>query len=122
MAALHIESNLLRYREQGVRLESLSLTDAGTTDVGPVIPRRTRWSFNMRNLPMFESIDTTLERISELVFLSDQNLAARYEVHRATIWRWADVGRFPKPVHLSPGCTRWRLADVRAWEAKQGGE
>ena len=51
-------------------------------------------------------------------FLSDTQIAARYGVHRSTPWRWvkSDPG-FPKPVVLSPGCTRWRLCELEAWEA-----
>ena len=52
---------------------------------------------------------------------ADLQLADRYGVSRATVWRWVQRGKFPKPVKLSPGCTRWRLADVEAWEAEQGG-
>lgn len=47
-------------------------------------------------------------------YLSDTDLAARYAVHRATPWRWAAAGNFPKPVQLSPGCTRWVAAEVEA--------
>ncbi len=50
-------------------------------------------------------------------FLSDSQLAGRYGVHRATLWRWAQTGKFPKPVRLSPGCTRWKLSEIEAWEA-----
>jgi len=55
-------------------------------------------------------------------FLSDKHLAERFGVHRTTVWRWAEVGDFPKPVKLGPGCTRWRMADVEAWEAGRVGE
>lgn len=51
------------------------------------------------------------------VYVTDAQVAARYGVHRATPWRWAKVDpSFPKPVNLTPGCTRWRLSDVEAWE------
>ena len=52
----------------------------------------------------------------QAIFMSDTALAARYQVSRATIWRWAQAKRFPDPVKLSEGCTRWRLADVEKWE------
>jgi prophage regulatory protein len=54
-------------------------------------------------------------------FLTDMDLAARYGVHRSTPWRWAKTDpTFPKPVNLTPGCTRWRLSEITAWEqAKQ---
>lgn len=50
-------------------------------------------------------------------FLTDMDLAARYGVHRSTPWRWAKTDpTFPKPVILTPGCTRWRLSEIAAWE------
>ncbi|WP_191569512.1 helix-turn-helix transcriptional regulator [Paracoccus yeei] len=54
------------------------------------------------------------------IYLSDTQLAARYGVHRSTPWRWAktDPG-FPQPVALSPGCTRWKVSDIEAWEASR---
>ena len=50
------------------------------------------------------------------MYLSDKQLALRYAVTRQTVWRWSREGKFPKPVTLSQGCTRWRLSDVEAWE------
>lgn len=50
------------------------------------------------------------------VYAQDTQLAARYSVSRATIWRWAATGRLPKPIKLSPGCTRWKLSDLEAFE------
>lgn len=50
-------------------------------------------------------------------YIADSALAARFGTSRNTIWRWAaENGDFPKPVKLSPRCTRWLLADVEAWE------
>lgn len=51
------------------------------------------------------------------MFLTDVQLAARYAVSRATIWRWSRFEDFPDPVSLSPNCTRWRLVEVEKWEA-----
>ena len=52
---------------------------------------------------------------------SDKQLAARYEVSRATIWRWTQEGHLPKPIKFSAGCTRWKLSDIEAWEAEREG-
>lgn len=52
------------------------------------------------------------------LYLSDRDLAARYSVHRATPWRWAQSGNLPAPVKIN-GCTRWKLSDIQEWEAKQ---
>ena len=50
-------------------------------------------------------------------FVSDREAAAWYAVSRPTIWRWVSEGHFPKPIKLSPGCSRWRKSDLLAWEA-----
>lgn len=51
-------------------------------------------------------------------FLSDTQIAARYGVHRSTPWRWSKTDpTFPQPVILTPGCTRWKLSELEAWEA-----
>ena len=55
-------------------------------------------------------------------FLTVEDVAARFGVSRSTVWRWQQTNpSFPRPVTLSPGCTRWRLADLEAWEAAKGG-
>lgn len=52
------------------------------------------------------------------IYLSDLQLSVRYGVHRTTPWRWAKSNQtFPKPVMLTPGCTRWKLSEIEAWEA-----
>lgn len=50
------------------------------------------------------------------IFLSDKQAASRYAVNRVTVWRWCQQGKFPAPVRLSAGCTRWRLSDLEKWE------
>ncbi|WP_428515456.1 helix-turn-helix transcriptional regulator [Roseovarius sp.] len=51
-------------------------------------------------------------------FLSDADLAKRFGVSRQTVWRWhrSNLG-FPRAVSLSPGCTRWKLTEIEAWES-----
>ena len=52
-------------------------------------------------------------------YLADRDLAERYGIARPSVWRWAKTQpNFPSPIKLSPGCTRWRLEDVEAWEAQ----
>ncbi len=48
-------------------------------------------------------------------YLSDKALAARYEVSRASIWRWAKSGQLPKPVKIF-GSTRWVLLEIEELE------
>ena len=47
---------------------------------------------------------------------SDVYLADLFGVSRATIWRWAASGILPQPIKLSPGCTRWRLDQIKQLE------
>lgn len=59
--------------------------------------------------------DNSKPQKSEQSYLSDKGVAARYDVSRATIWRWAAEGRIPKPVKII-GSTRWRMTDLLIWE------
>ncbi|NGM46909.1 AlpA family phage regulatory protein [Rhodobacter sp. SGA-6-6] len=57
------------------------------------------------------------------MFISDAQIAKRYNVTKPTIWRWVRTDpTFPRPMKLSPGCTRWKLAEVEAWEAEKAGK
>ncbi len=50
-------------------------------------------------------------------YLSDRQLGARFGVHHLTIRRWERTDpTFPRSIKLTPGCTRWRLSDIIAWE------
>lgn len=53
-----------------------------------------------------------------MTYIPDTEVAKRYNVARQSIWRWMKKdASFPKPVRLSPGCSRWRLSDLEAWES-----
>jgi prophage regulatory protein len=55
-------------------------------------------------------------------YLTDKQIAAMFGVSRITVWRWASTDpTFPSPIKLSPGCTRWKLSAIEAWEAGKGG-
>lgn len=50
-------------------------------------------------------------------YISAEQLAERYSVSQATIWRWAQAKRLPRPVQLSPSCTRWIVGEIEARDA-----
>lgn len=54
--------------------------------------------------------------MKEPVFLTERQVAARYGVHQNTVRNWVASGRIVQPLTLSPGCVRWRLADIEEWE------
>jgi prophage regulatory protein len=55
------------------------------------------------------------------VYVTDTDLAKRWSVSRPTIWRWhREDSSFPRAVKLGANCSRWKLADIEAWEASRG--
>jgi prophage regulatory protein len=52
-------------------------------------------------------------------YVTDLDLSRRYGTHRTTIWRWAANGTLPKPVQISPGCTRWISSEIDARDAER---
>lgn len=55
------------------------------------------------------------------IFLSVKDVAARYSVSVATIWRWTRNKSFPNPIRLGENVTRWRANDLMIWEQRRGG-
>jgi predicted DNA-binding transcriptional regulator AlpA len=53
-----------------------------------------------------------------IVYLSVRQMAARYGVHPATIWRWTQTGRVPRPVRLTSQTTRWVKDQVEQCDAQ----
>ncbi|TLP55310.1 AlpA family phage regulatory protein [Parasedimentitalea maritima] len=50
-------------------------------------------------------------------YLTDRQIGERYNVHHLTPRRWLKTDpTFPRPIRLTPGCTRWKLSDIEAWE------
>ena len=52
-------------------------------------------------------------------FLSDKQISSRYNISRATVWRWVQENKLPTPYHFTVGTTRWKLSDLEKWEAEQ---
>lgn len=54
-------------------------------------------------------------------FVTDREVSHLLGSSRSWPWKIARIGKFPKPIVLSPRCTRWRLSDVRAYMADPQG-
>lgn len=56
-----------------------------------------------------------MEHITELV---DEATAckiiggAKTPIHRSTLWRGINAGRFPKPLKIGPGTNRWYTSEL----------
>jgi predicted DNA-binding transcriptional regulator AlpA len=33
-------------------------------------------------------------------------------IHRSTLWRGINAGRYPKPLKVGPGTNRWRISEL----------
>lgn len=51
-------------------------------------------------------------------YLTDEDVARRFQVSRQTIWRWVGASHFPAPFKLSAGTSRWRLEEILTFERK----
>lgn len=54
--------------------------------------------------------------ISEAASLTQEQLCARYEVAKPTLWRWRKAGRLPPPILIGT-MVRWRRSAIEQWEA-----
>jgi prophage regulatory protein len=52
------------------------------------------------------------------LYLSVDQVAARFGVSKDSIWRWKREGDFPAAVKLGGTTTRWRLSDIEDWEGR----
>lgn len=59
--------------------------------------------------------------VRQAQMVSKRGAAGPLGISASTLWRYVKDGIFPKPLKLSAGVTAWRVEDVRAWIAKQGG-
>lgn len=53
--------------------------------------------------------------------LDVQQVAARYGVHRTTVWRWRERGALPPPVTIGR-VVRWRPDDLDEFERENARE
>ncbi len=56
----------------------------------------------------------------EVMFFCVDRVARRYDVSKASIWRWVTEGKFPDPVKLTNGTTRWSRLTLEAYDQNQG--
>lgn len=72
----------------------------------------------------FDSLpDSALVRQRQLLGDQKSNTPGLLPFSPPTLWRRVKSGDFPKPIKLNEGnVTAWRVGDVRAWLAAQGGE
>jgi len=65
-----------------------------------------------------QDYDNNLDQ-NNIVYLKRQELEARYQVTKTTIYSWIKTRDYPKPIHLGANLVRWNSAQVDAWEAER---
>lgn len=63
-----------------------------------------------------------LKSVPTRALLSIKQTVEYSGVSRATIYRWFPVGRFPRPLKLSPRKVMWKLDDLDLWIASHAVE
>lgn len=58
---------------------------------------------------------TSLRPLEDLTLLSARQVSEMLGVSESWTWAQLQQGAFPQPVRLGRRCTRWRLADIRAY-------
>lgn len=48
-------------------------------------------------------------------FLCINDITDRFKISKATVWAWTKEGKFPKPIKLGAGVTRWVEKDISDW-------
>lgn len=50
-------------------------------------------------------------------YLTEKEVAVHFNVSPDSIRRWIRQGKFPKPLRIGTGTSRWRRKDIEAYEA-----
>ena len=66
--------------------------------------------------------DSNLAKVdtkSHITYLKRQELEAKCQVTKTTIYSWIKTQDFPAPIHFGANLVRWNSAHVAAWETKK---
>lgn len=53
-----------------------------------------------------------------VLYMTRDELCRRWDISRATSYRYEREGYLPKPVKLGPGAARWPIAEIEAVERR----
>ena len=55
--------------------------------------------------------------MNDMQMLTCRDLQELLKISKATIYRWMEADKFPKPLHLGASMVRWRSTDIEKWLA-----
>lgn len=53
--------------------------------------------------------------MSDIELLTRQQVEKILGIRRSTIYKLMRQGKLPEPIKISPGCVRWRRAELEDW-------
>ena len=64
---------------------------------------------------LFDHLSQRDQQPSDDEFWSVKVVGMKTGLSRASIYKYVDLGLFPRQRHIGPGRVAWRASDVRAW-------
>ena len=108
-AVLPYSSNVLIEQLEGTVLHQISNNRIGLTHSSHVLNEPLEGTMSNQN-------HETNSNQSNVIYLKRQELEARYQVTKTTIYSWIKTRGFPAPIHFGANLVRWNSVQVNAWE------
>ena len=108
-AILPYSSNVLIEQLEGTVPHQISNNRIGLNYSSHVLTQRLEGAMPHQN----HEINTNQ---SNVIYLKRQELEARYQVTKTTIYLWIKTRGFPAPIHFGANLVRWNSIQVIAWE------
>ena len=112
-AILPYSSNVLIEQLEGTVLHKISNNRIGLTHSSYVLTEPLEGTMPNQNH------ETNLYQ-SNVIYLKRQELEARYQVTKTTIYSWIKTRDLPAPIHFGANLVRWNSAQIDAWEVEKG--
>ena len=111
-AVLPYSSNVLIEQLEGTVLHQISNNRIGLTHSSYVLTEPLEGTMPNQN-------HETKSIQSNVIYLKRQELEARYQVTKTTIYSWIKTRGFPAPIHFGANLVRWNSVQVNAWEIEK---
>ena len=108
-AVLPYFSNVLIEQLEGTVPHQISNNRIGLTHSSHVLNEPLEGTMSNQN-------HKTNSNQSNVIYLKRQELEARYQVTKTTIYSWIKTRGFPAPIHFGANLVRWNSVQVIAWE------
>ena len=112
-AVLPYSSNVLIEQLEGTVLHQISNNRIGLTHSSHVLNEPLEGTMSNQN-------HEANSNQSNVIYLKRQELEARYQVTKTTIYSWIKTRDLPAPIHFGANFVRWNSTQIDAWEVEKG--